>query len=62
MDLMPREVDLFDSYLTPFLDLIRDRRTARLVSGIVRGIVGSERLVCAQIAAFSPCAGRHPVE
>ena len=54
MDLTPREDDLFAAYLGPFLELAGDRRTARLLGGLVRGIVGSESLVCAQIAAFSP--------
>ena len=58
MDLTPRETDLLDAYLAPFVALAGDRRTARLLAGTVRGIVGSESLVCARIAAFSPCAGR----
>jgi hypothetical protein len=57
MDLTPREADLFDAYLTPFLGLAGDRRTARLVGGILRGIVGSESLICSRIAAFSPGPG-----
>ena len=59
MDLTPREDGLLAAYLAPFLDLAGDRRTARLLGGVVRGIVGGESLVCAKIAAFSPCAGRH---
>jgi len=62
MDLTPREDGLLDGYLAPFLALAGDRRTARLLAEAVRGIVGSESLVCARIAAFSPWAGRHPVE
>ena len=58
MDLTPGEVDLFAAYLAPFLELAGDRRTARLLGGVVRGVVGGERLVCSRIAAFSPCAGR----
>jgi hypothetical protein len=58
VDLTPPEVDLLDAYVAPFLDLAGDRRTARLLAGTVRGIVASESLVCAKIAAFSPCAGR----
>jgi hypothetical protein len=57
VDLTPPEVDLLDAYVAPFLDLAGDRRTARLLAGTVRGIVASESLICAQIAAFSPCAG-----
>jgi len=58
VDLSPPEDDLFAAYVAPFLDLAGDRRTARLLAGTVRGIVGSESLVCSRIAAFSPCAGR----
>lgn len=58
MELTPPEDDLLTSYLAPFLGLAGDRRTARLLAGTVRGIVASESLVCAKIAAFSPCAGR----
>ncbi len=61
MDLTPREDDLLAAFLDPFLDLAGDRRTARLLGGVVRGIVAGESLVCARIAAFSPCAGGHPV-
>ena len=58
MDLTPPEVDLLDTYVAPYLALAGDRRTARLLAGTVRGIVASESLVCARIAAFSPPAGR----
>ena len=57
MDLTPRESDLLEGYLAPFLGLAGDRRTARLLAGTVRGIVASESLVCAKIAAFSPWVG-----
>ncbi len=60
MDLTVSESDLLDEYLEPFVTLAGDRRTARLLAGTVRGIVGSESLVCSRIAAFSPCAGRGP--
>jgi len=60
MNLSPPEIDRLASYLDPFLTLAGDRRTARLVAGTVRGIVGSESLVCSRIAAFSPSAGRRP--
>ncbi len=59
MELRPREVDLLDAYLAPYLTLAGDRRTAGLLGATVRGIIGSESLVCARIAAFSPGAGRH---
>ncbi len=54
MNLTPREDDLLAAYVAPFLDLAGDRRTARLLGGVVRGIVGGESLVCSRIAAFSP--------
>ena len=57
MDLTPAEVDLLGGYLGPVLGLAGDRRTDRLLAGTVRGIVASESLVCAKIAAFSPWVG-----
>lgn len=60
MELMPREDDLLTGYVTPFLDLAGDRRTAALLAATVRGIVSSESLVCAKIAAFSPSVGGQP--
>lgn len=60
MDLTPRADDWLTTYLAPFVALTGDRRTAALLDGIVRGIVASESLVCARIAAFSPCAGDAP--
>lgn len=54
MELSLPEDDLLAGYLAPFLAAAGDRRTARLVAGTVRGIVGSESLVCSRIAAFSP--------
>jgi hypothetical protein len=60
MELRPREVDLLSAYLTDFTTLAGDRRTARLLAGTVRGIIGSESLICSRIAAFSPCADRRP--
>ncbi len=60
MDLTPREVDLLEAYLAPFVALAGDRRTARLLAATVGGIVASESLVCSRIAAFSPRAGSLP--
>jgi hypothetical protein len=57
MELTPDAVDLFEAYRAPFLAGVGDRRTAALLGATVRGIVASESLVCARIAAFSPCAG-----
>ena len=59
MELRDAENDLLAAYLTPFAALAGDRRTARLLTATVRGIIGSESLCCSRIAAFSPCAGRH---
>jgi hypothetical protein len=58
MDLRPHEVDLFGSYLEPYLSLTGDRRTATLLGETLRGILASESLVCARIAAFSPWSSR----
>ncbi len=58
MDLTQPEADLLEAYVAPFLAVAGDRRTARLLAGTVRGIVASESLVCARIAAFSPGPGR----
>lgn len=54
MELRAPEVDLLRDYLRDFTALAGDRRTARLLAGTVRGIIGSESLVCSRIAAFSP--------
>jgi len=61
MELTARESDVLAGYVAPFLALAGDRRTARLLAGVIRGMVGSESLVCARIAAFSPRFGRRPV-
>jgi len=61
MDLLPHEVDLFASYLGPYLSLTGDRRTAALLTETLRGILASESLVCSRIAAFSPWVGRRPL-
>ncbi len=57
MDLTSVEDDLFSSYLTDFTSLAGDARTRRLVGETLRGIIGSESLCCARIAAFSPGTG-----
>jgi hypothetical protein len=59
MELRPQEIDVFQTYLAPFIALAGDQRTARLLGATVRGIIGSESLCCSRIAAFSPCARRH---
>jgi hypothetical protein len=56
MDLAARQQNLLDQYLAAFDPLIGDRRTERTFRGTVAGIIGAESLVCARIAAFSPCA------
>ena len=58
MELTAEEGGLFTEYLTGFTDRTGDRRTARLLGATVRGIIGSESLLCARIAAFSPPVGR----
>ncbi len=57
MHLAPATDDLLHDYLVPFGALAGDQRTARLVTDTVRGIIGSESLVCSRIAAFSPWTG-----
>ena len=61
MDLRSHEVDLFAAYVAPYLTLTGDRRTATLLGETLRGILASESLVCAKIAAFSPRIGRQPL-
>lgn len=58
MEITPPTADLLETYLTPFLELAGDRRTAALLAATVRGIIASESLLCSRIAAFSPCPGR----
>lgn len=53
-------LDHLAAWLTPFLARCGDRRTARTLTGIVGGILGSGSLVCTRIAAFSPSAGGGP--
>jgi len=52
--------DPLATWLAPILAHCGDRRTARTLTGIVAGILGSGSLVCSRIAAFSPSAGEHP--
>jgi len=42
MELRPREVDLLDAYLAPYLTLAGDRRTAGLLGATVRGIIAEK--------------------
>lgn len=54
MQLTPVQGGLIDGYLDGFLPLIGDKRTETTFRATVQGIIGSESLVCAQIAASSP--------
>ncbi len=45
---------LLDGFMDHFLELVGDRRTGRLLKGVVQGIIGAESLVCSRIAVFSP--------
>ena len=54
MELRAREVDALGPYLSYYDSLIGDCRTRALFRGTIKGIIGSESLVCAQIAAQSP--------
>ncbi len=60
MELTANEQDLLGRYLHDFTTLAGDRRTATLLGATIRGILGSESLLCSRIAAFSPAAGRRP--
>jgi hypothetical protein len=60
MELRASEQDLLSGYLGDFTCLAGDRRTATLLDATIRGILGSESLVCSRIAAFSPSVGRWP--
>jgi hypothetical protein len=53
--------ELLDTYVGPFAEIAGDRRTGRLLGDVVRGIIGSESLICTRIAAFSPPVGRGPL-
>lgn len=48
------QLDHLATWLAPFLARCEDRRTARTLNEIVGGILGSDCLVCAWIAAFFP--------
>ncbi len=60
MELRPTETDAFATYLSYYDSLIGDRRTQTLFRGTITGIIGSESLVCAQIAAQSPDLATRP--
>jgi hypothetical protein len=57
VELTRAEADVLSGYLGRCTALAGDRRTAWLLGETVRGIIGSERLCCSCIAAFSPWAG-----
>lgn len=46
------------AWAAPLRRLAGDQRTETLLLGVLTGILGSGSLVCRQIAAFSPSAGR----
>lgn len=58
MEAPPGEDVGLDADVAPFLEIAGDRRTGRLLGDVVRGSIGSESLICARIAAFSPPVGR----
>ena len=60
MELRPAESDALATYLSYFDSLIGDRRTQTLFRGTIKGIIGAESLVCAQIAAQSPELAARP--
>ena len=58
MELTAAAGDRLSAYLGSLTSLAGDRRTATLLGEAARGIIAGERLCCARIAAFPPCAGR----
>jgi len=54
MELKATETDALTDYLNYYAPLIGDQRTRRVFQGTVKGIIGAERLVCAQIAVHAP--------
>lgn len=61
MEVPPGGGELVDAYVGSFPEGAGDRRTGRLLGDVVRGIIGSESLICTRIAAFSPPVGRRPL-
>jgi hypothetical protein len=60
VELRATEQDALSTYLSYYDSLIGDRRTQALFQGTIKGIIGSESLVCAQIAAQSPQLAARP--
>ncbi len=60
MELAGVATDLLSDYLGAFTSLAGDRRTKTLLGETIRGILGSESLICSRIAAFPPSAGPLP--
>jgi hypothetical protein len=54
MELRAEEADVLTEYLDYYKPLMGDQRTIKAFNGTVKGIIGSESLVCARIAAHSP--------
>ena len=54
MELKASETDRLTEYLAYYEPLIGDARTKVVFSGVVKGIIGAESLVCARIAVHSP--------
>jgi hypothetical protein len=54
MELKATATDALTDYLDYYAPLIGDKRTGCVFQGTVKGIIGAERLVCAQIAVHAP--------
>jgi hypothetical protein len=54
MELQGEDAERLTRYLEHFTPLIGDARTKEVFQGTVKGIIGAQSLVCAQIAAHSP--------
>lgn len=60
MELRAPEADALSVYLNYYSPLLGDHRTETLFRGTIRGIIGAESLICAQIAAQSPDLAARP--
>jgi hypothetical protein len=54
VELREGEENALEEYGRHYDSLMGDRRTRRTFNAVLQGIIGSESLRCAQIAAFSP--------
>jgi hypothetical protein len=56
VELRENETDALEGYGRYYHCLIGDKRTGQTFNAVLKGIIASESLCCARIAAFSPGA------